>query len=102
MNHSGTLDISLQTDNRRYDSRISKTIDVDNRSEGSIDAGETDERVRRFRELYYKNEKLRKELKNLNLKLNDRLDKVKFPSVKKRAASVDLNYNPPSSNLKLI
>lgn len=52
--------------------------------------------MNRFKELYFRNEKLRKELKNLNEKLNDRLDKLKLPSVKKKALSVDLNHKPPN------
>ena len=58
------------------------------------------ERVKKFRELYFKNQKLRKQLKLLNNRLNQRLEKVKFPNLsigKKRAASVDLNRQPPSS-----
>lgn len=31
------------------------------------------------------------------MRLNEKLEKVKLPNVKKRAASVDLNYNPPNS-----
>lgn len=31
------------------------------------------------------------------MKLNEKLEKVKLPNVKKRAVSVDLNYNPPNS-----
>lgn len=54
-------------------------------------------RVNKFKELYFKNEKLRKELKLLNEKLNEKLEKLKLPSVKKKAMSVDLNHNPPSS-----
>lgn len=54
-------------------------------------------RVNKFKELYFKNEKLRKELKVLNEKLNEKLEKLKLPSVKKKAMSVDLNHNPPSS-----
>lgn len=60
MSHHDSLNISLQTDNRRYDERISKTIDLDNKSEGEPDIGDNEERVRKFRELYYRNEKLRK------------------------------------------
>lgn len=33
MSNYDTLNISLQTDNKRYESRISKTIDVDQRSD---------------------------------------------------------------------
>ena len=32
MSNHDTLNVSLQTDNRRYDSRISKTIEIDNKS----------------------------------------------------------------------
>ncbi len=42
MSHHDTLNISLQTDNRRYDSRISKTIDLDNRSESEAEGGENE------------------------------------------------------------
>ena len=58
--------------------------------------------MKKFRELYYRNEKLRRELKILNAKLNEKLEKVKFPGVnaKKRALSVDLNRSPPNSNLQ--
>ena len=33
MSNYDTLNISLQTENKRYESRISKTIDVDQRSD---------------------------------------------------------------------
>lgn len=59
-------------------------------------------RVKKFRQLYYKNEKLRRELKTLNAKLNEKLQKIKFPNVKQRAASVDLNRQPPNSKDVLI
>lgn len=57
--------------------------------------------MNKFKELYFKNEKLRKELKILNEKLNEKLEKLKLPSVKKKAMSVDLNHNPPSSKNKI-
>lgn len=112
MSQYDTLNVSLQTDNRRYNERTSKTIDVENDSDHEDDAGgESEERyvsvigrVKRFRELYYRNEKLRRELKTLNAKLNERLERVKFPNVKAKAASVDLNrkpVNPPTSNFSL-
>lgn len=67
-NRYETLNVSLQTDNRNS-SRLIKTIDVEQPDNDSDhDQTEHDERyhhlfifrVNKFKELYYKNEKLRR------------------------------------------
>jgi hypothetical protein len=81
-NRYETLDVTLNLNNSNLANNNSKkfnTIDLVDNSQLSA-VGENDERylfiyqrVNKFRDLYFKNEKLRKELKLINVKLNEKL-----------------------------
>ena len=66
----------------------------------TIATGDEEETSLRYKKLCYENEKLRRDLWELNESINKKIEKVKFPAVKK-SVSLDLGSKPPSST-KLI